>query len=130
MVKVSAWIACFRLPIEMLWWVHVTVMPEASRMAVFNRGTSSGLRGLIPVGGHCPPSSGVGARLEWKNAQKKPRKKNASDVMNKAIPYRRPFWTGGVWCPWNVLSRMMSRHHCSVTRVMDSSPRARSSEEL
>ena len=99
-------------------------------MAVFSSGTSSGLRGLIPVGGHCPPSSGVGARLEWKNAQKKPRKKNASDVMNKAMPYRKPFWTGGVWCPWNVLSRTMSRHHCRVTSAMDSSPRIRSSEEL
>lgn len=80
----------------MLWCAQVTVTPEARRIAVLSRGTSRGLRGLIPVGGHCPPSSGVGARLEWKNAQKKPRKKNASDVMNKIIPYRRPFWTVGV----------------------------------
>lgn len=55
-------------------------------MAVFRSGTSIGLRGLIPTGGHWPPSSGVGARLEWKKAQKKPRKKKASDVMNRAIP--------------------------------------------
>lgn len=53
---------------------------------MFNRGTSIGFKGLIPVGGHWAPSSGVGARLEWKNAQKNPRKKNASDVINKIIP--------------------------------------------
>lgn len=41
------------------------VTPEASRIAVFNRGTSIGFRGKIPVGGQQPPSSGVGARLEW-----------------------------------------------------------------
>lgn len=95
-MRVRAWIACFRLASVMLWWAHVTVTPEASRIAVFNKGTSRGLRGLIPIGGHCPPSSGVGTRLEWKNAQKNPRKKNASDVMNRIIPYRRPFWTVGV----------------------------------
>lgn len=65
-------------------------------MAVFSRGTSIGSMGLIPTGGHCPPSSGAGARLEWKKAQKKPRKKNASDVINRTIPYRRPFCTVGV----------------------------------
>lgn len=92
-----AWIACFRLASVMLWCVHVTVTPEARRMAVFSRGTSIGLIGWIPTGGHCPPSSGVGARLEWKKAQKNPRKKNASDVMNRTIPYRRPFCTVGVW---------------------------------
>lgn len=64
----------------------MTVIPEASRIVVFRSGTSMGLSGLIPTGGHWPPSSGVGARLEWKKAQKKPRKKKASDVMNRAIP--------------------------------------------
>lgn len=92
----SAWVACLRLPSVMLWCAQVTVTPEASRMAVFRSGTSKGFRGLMPMGGHCPPSSGVGARLEWKKAQKKPRKKNASDVINRIIPYRRPFCTRGV----------------------------------
>lgn len=99
-------------------------------MAVFSRGTSMGLRGIIPVGGHCPPNSGVGARLEWKNAQKNPRKKNASDVINRIIPYRRPFCTVGVWWPWKVLSRTTSRHHCNVTKIIESRPRLRSWEEL
>lgn len=59
-----AWIACFRLASVILWWAHVTVTPEANRIAVLSSGTSMGSRGLIPTGGHCPPSSGVGARLE------------------------------------------------------------------
>lgn len=49
----------------MLWWAHVTVTPEANRTAVFRRGTSKGSSVVIPVGGQQPPSSGVGARLEW-----------------------------------------------------------------
>ena len=56
--------ACFRFPSVMLWWAHVTVTPEARRMAVFSSGTSMGFSGLMPVGGHWPPSSGVGTRLE------------------------------------------------------------------
>lgn len=63
-MRVSACVACFRLPSVMLWWAQVTVTPDARRIAVFSRGTSRGFRGLIPVGGHCPPSSGVGTRLE------------------------------------------------------------------
>lgn len=57
--------ACFRKPSMMLWWAQVTVTPEARRTAVFSSGTSKGSRGVIPVGGQQPPSSGVGARLEW-----------------------------------------------------------------
>lgn len=49
----------------MLWWAQVTVTPEARRTAVFSRGTSNGLRVVIPVGGQQPPNSGVGAKLEW-----------------------------------------------------------------
>ena len=49
----------------MLWWAQVTVTPEASRTAVLRRGTSNGSRVVMPVGGQQPPSSGVGARLEW-----------------------------------------------------------------
>lgn len=57
--------ACFRFPSIMLWCAQVTVTPEASKTAVFSRGTSKGSKGVMPVGGHAPPSSGVGARLEW-----------------------------------------------------------------
>ena len=39
--------------------------PEASKTAVLRSGTSKGSRAVTPVGGQAPPSSGVGARLEW-----------------------------------------------------------------
>lgn len=55
----------FRLVSIRLWCAQVIVTPEASRTAVFNRGTSNGFNGTIPVGGQHPPSSGVGAKLEW-----------------------------------------------------------------
>lgn len=39
------------------------VAPDERRTAVFSKGTSIGLRGVIPVGGHSAPNSGVGTRL-------------------------------------------------------------------
>jgi hypothetical protein len=76
-----------------LWCAQVTVTPEARRTAVFRSGTLNGLSGLIPVGGQQQPSSGVGASLLWKNAQKNAKKNRTSDVMNKIIPHRNPFVT-------------------------------------
>lgn len=58
-----AWMALARSPSIRLWWAHVTVTPEASRTAVFRRGTLNGFSGVIPMGGQQHPSSGVGARL-------------------------------------------------------------------
>lgn len=43
----------------------MTVTPEARRTAVLSSGTSNGSNGVMPVGGQWPPSSGVGAKLEW-----------------------------------------------------------------
>lgn len=60
---------------------------------MFRRGTLNGFSGVIPMGGQQHPSSGVGARLLWKNAQKKAAKKQTSDRMNSIIPYRSPFET-------------------------------------
>lgn len=54
-----------RFPSIRLWWAHVIETPEASKTEVLSSGTSSGLSGWMPVGGQQPPSSGVGARLEW-----------------------------------------------------------------
>lgn len=56
---------CLRFPSIKLWWAQVIDTPDANSTEVFSRGTSSGFRGVIPVGGQHPPSSGVGARLEW-----------------------------------------------------------------
>lgn len=60
---------------------------------MFRRGTENGLIGVIPVGGQQQPSSGVGDRLLWKNAQKNPKKNITSDVMKRIIPQRRPVTT-------------------------------------
>lgn len=54
-----------RFPSIRLWWAQVIDTPEARRTDVLSRGTSSGSSGVIPVGGQQPPSSCVGARLEW-----------------------------------------------------------------
>lgn len=100
-----------RLPSISLWWAHVTVTPEANRTAVFRSGTLNGLIGVIPTGGQQQPSSGVGARLLWKNAQKNAKKKHTSDKINKIIPHRNPLATYEVWAPIKVPSRTTSRHH-------------------
>lgn len=39
--------------------------PDARSTDVLSKGTSSGFKGVIPVGGQHPPKSWVGARLEW-----------------------------------------------------------------
>jgi len=66
-------------------------------VAVFSSGTEYGFRGLMPVGGHLHPISGVGDSLLWKNAQKNAKKKSTSDVINKIIPQRSPVVTYEVW---------------------------------
>lgn len=63
MVIIRAYVASFLLPCIVAWCDHVTVAPDESRTAVLSRGTSRGFSGVIPVGGHSAPSSGVGTRL-------------------------------------------------------------------
>jgi len=57
---------------------------------VFSSGTLHGDKGLIPVGGQFLPSSIVGANLLWKKAQKKAKKKQISEIINRIIPIRNP----------------------------------------
>jgi hypothetical protein len=78
---------------------------------VFNKGTWNGLNTKIPKGGQLFPISILGDKLLWKNAQKKLRKKNTSETMNKIIPHRSPLVTKIVCSPWKVPSRATSRHH-------------------
>lgn len=106
-----------------LWWAQVTVTPEAKRTAVLRRGTLNGLMGVIPVGGHLQPNSGVGARLLWKKAQKNAKKNNTSDAINKIMPHRSPLVTYDVWCPKNTPSRITSRHHCTIVNKIIVRPR-------
>lgn len=70
--------------------------PDANNTVVLRRGTEKGLIGVIPEGGQVHPSSGVGARLLWKKAQKKAKKNATSEVINKIIPHRSPLTTGSV----------------------------------
>lgn len=91
------WVWLFSI---ILWWAHVTVIPDASRIAVFKSGICIGLNGLIPIGGQIIPNSIVGASLLWKNAQKNEMKKNTSDTINKIIPHRKPMLTIEVCIPW------------------------------
>lgn len=114
---------CRRFISSRLWWAQVTVTPEARRTAVFNRGTEKGLIGEIPVGGHVQPISGVGASLLWKNAQKNAKKNITSEMMNRINPIRRPVATGVVCLPINVPSRITSRHHWIIERLIMISPR-------
>jgi hypothetical protein len=95
----------------MAWWAQVTETPEDKSKIVFRRGILIGLNGLMEIGGHICPSSTVGEILLWKNAQKNDTKKNTSDRMNNTIPVFSPFITTFEWCPCDVDSRWMSRHH-------------------
>jgi len=65
-------------------------------MTVLRKGTLQGLNVMMPTGGHCAPSSTLGASLEWKKAQKKERKKKTSEVINNIIPHWSPLTTMSV----------------------------------
>ena len=94
-----------------LWWDHVILTPEDKRIMVLRSGTLKGLNTSIPVGGQILPNSMLGANLLWKKAQKKDKKNMTSDKINKIMPHRNPFSTIRVWSPWNLASRLTSRHH-------------------
>jgi len=53
----------------------------------------------MAVGGQQEPRSIVGFNLLWKKAQKKEKKNNTSDKINKIIPHRKPLTTLIVWYP-------------------------------
>jgi hypothetical protein len=58
---------------------------------VLSKGSSKGLTGSIPKGGHWAPNSTVGVKALWKNAQNIAKKNKASDAMNKITPKFKPF---------------------------------------
>lgn len=103
-------------------WAQVIEHPLERRIIVFSKGTSKGLIGVIPAGGHIFPSSKVGWRDEWKKAQKNAKKKNTSDLINRSIPSRIPFSTFSVCFPWNVASRVTSRHHWIIVNKIKPNP--------
>ena len=69
----------------------------------------------MPYGGHIEPTSILGDKLLWKNAQKNLKKKKISEIINKAIPQRKPNSTIDVCKPWIAPSRLISRHHWIIT---------------
>lgn len=97
-----------------LLWDQVTEIPDVNRIIVFNKGIWNGLNTKIPQGGHFNPSSINGDNLELKKAQKNEIKKKTSEVINNNIPHFKPIITLLEWNPWNVLSRVISRHHWNI----------------
>jgi len=64
----------------------VIVAPEQSKISVFNKGTSKGLKTSIPFGGQTLPISTDGIKLDAKKPQKNAKKNITSEAMNKSIP--------------------------------------------
>lgn len=82
-----------------LWWAHVAVKPDLTRIAVFTKGIWNGLKGVIPMGGQIFPSCTSGFNLWWKNLQKNPEKNITSEKINHIIPNFKPSTTFDVWKP-------------------------------
>lgn len=84
------WIAGLILFLIKEWWAHVTDTPDANKIAVLSRGIWKGFRGKIYIGGQHDPISILGAKLLWKYAQKKAKKKQTSEIINSIIPHHNP----------------------------------------
>lgn len=107
----------FLFPVMIKWWAAVKVIPDLRRIIVFINGILIGLNDLIPLHGQFCPIKISGERHEWKKAQKKDKKKNTSDVMNRIIPILSPERTSFVCIPSKVDSRTTSRHHLHEIRT-------------
>lgn len=78
---------------------------------VFNRGINNGLKNIIFLGGQFNPNSIEGANELCRKFQKKEINKNISEIINIIILNLIRFIVLKLWLPWNVLSRIISRHH-------------------
>jgi hypothetical protein len=94
-----------------IWCAQVTLAPDERRIAVFNKGTLKGSKGITSMGGQIKPISCTGVNLLWKKDQNHAIKNNTSLKINKNIPHFKPSWTFRVWSPKKVDSREISRHH-------------------
>ena len=104
------------------WWAQVTLTPDETKTIVLSKGTWKGLKVEIPKGGQRAPTSVLGAKLEWKKAQKNLKKKKISETIKRAIPPRNPSSTMEVWRPWVEPSREISRHHWIITNIIIKRP--------
>ena len=75
-------IALFLSPWISAWWDHVTNAPLDNNKKVFNSGIANGSKAVIPWGGHTPPISIAGDKLEWKKAQNTLKKAKTSLIIN------------------------------------------------
>ena len=90
MVNIRDLLAWEWFPIIIAWWDQVTEAPEESRIILLRSGTPNGLKTERPKGGQTLPNSTLGLNLLWKYLQKKDKKKNTSEIINKIIPLRKP----------------------------------------
>lgn len=118
-VKSSLLTASLWDPAIRAWWDQVTVTPDLNKIKVFKKGTSKALKGKIPTGGHVLASSIEGAKLLWKKAQKKERKKKTSEMIKSPIPHRSPSSTIEECNPWCAPSVEISVHHWNLIRIRD-----------
>ena len=118
------------LPCIIEWWAYVTVTPEDNNIIVLSNGNSKGLIASIPIGGQCAPISTVGDNVLWKKAQNIPKKNNASDTINKAIPIFKPFCTAKVWLPKYVPSDITSLNQKDIENIKHKKPKIRTSLAL
>src|SRR5690349_5064067 len=79
-VITSALNAVFWSSSRMAWWAQVTVAPESSRIRVLRNGMPQVGTGSIPSGGQDVAKVAGGLSAPQKNAQKKAKKKNTSEV--------------------------------------------------
>ena len=66
---------------------------ELNKTTVFKRGTLRGFKTSTLYGGQIRKQSTDTLKLEWKKAQKKPKKKRTSDEINQIILVNRFFCT-------------------------------------
>ena len=89
-VAIEPYKAPLLLPWIKEWWAYVIVAPLDNNITVLSKGNSKGLTGSIPIGGHWAPSSIVGVKALWKNAQNIAKKNKASETINKWTRVLRP----------------------------------------
>ena len=75
-------IAPFLSPWIKAWCPYVTNAPLDNNKIVFNNGIAKGSKAVIPCGGHTPPISTAGDKLECKKAQNTLKKANTSLTIN------------------------------------------------
>jgi len=121
-VRISPVVTPSLFPARILLCLQVTLTPDLRRMRVFFRGIPILSTVSIPLGGNWTQISTTGTRAEWKNLQKNALKKKISFTMNHSTPILWDPVTLRVWFPWNVDSRVMSRHQIYMTKTIIARP--------